>query len=237
MPHNRFYIDAPLITQERVLLEGEEAHHLVRVMRGRVGERVELVNGKNQLGIATIATVQKKVELLITQVTETPAPLFKVILCQGLCRSNRLDTIIEKGTELGMHELWIFPGELSEKKEMSSNQIKRNEGIAISAMKQSGRLDLPKISFAPPLLKWESLDYPSYFGDTSPQAPLFLSQLQTEKPEKGVLFFVGPESGFSKEEERHLTILGAHGVKLHPHILRTDTAPLVALSLLYQTLS
>jgi 16S rRNA (uracil1498-N3)-methyltransferase len=231
MPHSRFFIDSALNVDDVVLLEGDEAHHLQRVMRKKVGDQVELVNGCNQLALCKILAFEKKgIQLKTLSLIEKQMDHFPIILCQALPRLNRLETIVEKGTELGMTELRLFSGELSEKKELSATQLQRLKIISIAAMKQCGRLDLPKISLKQPLLGWQSLDYPAFFGDLSEEAPPFLSCFQKKE---GILFFIGPESGFTEQEENHLRALGAQGVRLHPSILRTDTAPLVALALIF----
>ena len=67
---------------------------------------------------------------------------------------------------------------------------------------------------------------------TSQIPPLFSSQLSPDNLNQGIIFVIGPESGFDQQEEVQLRTLGAEGVKLHPNILRTDTASLAALSLI-----
>ena len=220
MPHNRFFVEIPLSEGESVDLK-DEARHL-KVMRLSEGETLELVNGQNVLATATL--ISKHTARIDTiHLSPPPSPL---ILCQGLPKLNRLDTIVEKGTELGMTELWLFPGERSEKRGV---KLERLEQIVIASMKQCGRLDLPKIVLKDPLTAWETLPYPAYFGDIDPEAPPLLSILEKKG---GICFCVGPEAGFSAKEEVHLKELGARGVRLHGNILRTDTASLVALSLI-----
>ncbi len=232
MPHNRFFLDAPFHLDEELLLEGEEAHHLLRVMRNQVGDGVEIVNGKGQLAEALIQKSEKKAAYLrLTAIQEESRPPHEVILCQALPRLSRLEMIIEKGTELGMTELWLFPGDLSEKKELSSHQQERLHAIATAAMKQSGRLYLPKIIYKPPLIQWPSTSLRSYFGDTDPQAPPFL-ELLSQHPLESLLFFVGPEAGFTEREEAFLKKQNGQGVRLNRHILRTETAPLAALAVI-----
>ncbi len=218
MPANRYYLDAPFKKGAMHTLAQSEQRHLKKVMRAKEGTKLELVNGRGQLAIGSLVGEEVRLEKVSEE--KTPEPL---ILCQALPRANRLDSIVEKGTELGMTELWLFPGELSEKK---GANLARLEAITIAAMKQCGRLDLPKVVIKEPLLKWDKLPYPAFFGDVEQRASVF------ECDEKSLLFFVGPEAGFSEKEEKHLRQLGAKGVKLHPYILRTDTAPLVALSLI-----
>lgn len=231
MPADRYYIDAPLIPEERVSVEGQEMLHLVRVMRHQVGDSIELVNGRGILAAGTIEELTKRsAEIKVDALLRKKRPTAEVIIAQAIPRLNRLETIIEKGTELGMTQLWLFPGTHSEKKNLTPNQMERLQHIAIAAMKQCGRLDLPVIAMKPPLKQWEQPLYPAFFGDLSPEAPPFLKALQA--PQDGVLFFIGPEQGFSDKELTQLKKLGAQGVTLHRNILRSDTAPLAALTLI-----
>ncbi len=236
MPIDRFFLDDPLLDQTYVKLEDMEFHHLVHVARGKVNEIVELINGKGILAQAKIIKITKSNAALFIQSTHFSKPSnFTVILAQAIPRANRLDAIIEKSTELGMDQLWLFPGKLSEKKELKNNQIARLKKILISAAKQSGRLYLPSISIISSILNWKPFDFPLLFGDLSPSAPPLLDILEALKGEQGLIFCIGPESGFHEEEIEMLKKLNRKGVKLHQHILRTDTAPLAALALISHT--
>lgn len=232
MPHERFFTHQPL--EDSVILTDNEFHHLCHVMRADVGECVELINGKNQLARATIAHIGKKqVELHIEKLESFPPANRAVILAQGMPRPNRLETILEKGTELGVTEFWLFPGILSEKETLSANQLKRMEQILISAMKQCGRLDLPLLLLKPPLLQWQTLPGTLFFGDLSPTAPWIWEHTTVLPPHSAVFLVIGPESGLHEKELCHLqTRLGGHGVRLHHNTLRTDTASITGLSLL-----
>ncbi len=223
MPAERYYIDTPLAGS--VTLEGDEFHHLSRVMRTKTGESVELVNGKGDLAIATVASLEKKsATLQIQSVTHDDQKYPVVILAQALPRQNHLEWIIEKGTELGTAAFWLFPGEWSEKRDFNEERLKN---LTISAMKQCGRLYLPEIVKRPPLSAWEPFAGSLYFGDPETKKPL-------SKPLKEpVVFFIGPEKGFSpKEKEILQTHLSAIGCRLSANTLRTETAAIVALSLL-----
>lgn len=232
MPDNRFYIPLKLEKGTTVTLAEEEARHLF-VMRTQLGENLELVNGQGQLAHSKLLRLTKKeaqveIENVITQ-KKSP---FELILAQAIPRVNRLDAILEKGTELGATAFWLFPGLQSEKIHLSEHQLARMEKILISALKQCGRLYLPQIQLRPNLLEWQKPNYPIYFGDLRESAPSFQKAWETAPPKEGAIFVVGPEKGFSQSETHYLEKLGAHGVKLHTNILRTDTAPLSALSLI-----
>ncbi len=230
LPVDRFFTDTPLNTRQSLLLEGDEAGHIARVLRKHIGERVELVNGQGVLAHAEITALGKnKVSLAVGDTERSPPPP-QIILAQALIKPNRLDFVLEKGTELGAAAFWLFPAERSEKVELSETQIKRCRGLTISALKQSGRLYLPHITLLPKLSAWKPLPYPAFFGDTNSNAPL-LSQCHITPP---VIFFVGPEGGFTEKEELELKKRGAQGVSLHFNILRSETAALASLSLLSQ---
>lgn len=236
MPAERYFHPELLQENLSVELKEHEHHHLVHVMRTRLGETVEIVNGQGQLAEAVLESNDKKsATLAIKSLITQPPPDEQIILIQGIPKLNRLENIIEKGTELGMTEIWLFPAARSEKKEFSANQMERLQSLAISAMKQCGRLYLPKIVVLPPLKLWENPDlHPLFFGDVNPDAPPFLSAWKKSKPSGKTGFCIGPESGFTEEEIGLLKKMGAEGVKLNANILRTDTAAIACLVLVSQ---
>jgi len=224
MPADRFFIAAPL--KNRLSLEGEEFHHLAKVMRIRLGETIEIVNGQGEFAEAEVTSLNKKsCELKIVTHKKTPPPEQTIILALALTRPTSLEWTLEKATELGATEFWLFPGDRSEKKELSPSQLHRLDTIVISALKQCGRLYLPKITLKPALEKWPPPSGSLFFGDLSTHAPL-------KGPfEKFVTFFIGPEKGFSPAETTLLKdTFKAHPLFLHENILRAETAAITALS-------
>ncbi|MBA3602537.1 MAG: 16S rRNA (uracil(1498)-N(3))-methyltransferase [Parachlamydiaceae bacterium] len=234
MPKERYFVPQELLLHEDISLDGTEMHHLVTVMRSKNGDVAELVNGHGVCAQAKIVQVEKKrvilniEDLFISQKSTT-----EIILAQAIPKLNRLDFIIEKGTELGMTQIWLFPSERGEKKTLSPTQLERLHHLSVAAMKQCGRLFLPEIKELPPLSQWlrAAEADPLYFGSLDPQAPLFLEAL-TQSSSSNAIFCVGPESGFSANEEKILIGLGAIGTKLNNHILRTETAAIAALVLM-----
>lgn len=225
MPVERFYSPTPFSTGAPCILEEEELHHL-QVIRLRVGEKVELVNGKGELAQATLISLEKRrAQLMIDSVTRSASSGPIRILAQAIPRFNRLEFILEKGTELGATAFWLFPGERSEKSSFSDNQSQRMIQLTIAAMKQCGRLDLPLIELHPPLLSWTNLSYPLLYGDTRQEAPPLTTLLGP------LILLIGPEGGLSPAELTHLDgPLAAQGHRLHSNILRTDTAAITLLA-------
>ncbi len=181
---------------------------------------------------AKIIQIEKKrVTLNIEELFVAEREQTEVIIAQGIPKLNKLDFIIEKGTELGMTQIWLFPAEKSEKKTLSPTQLERLHHLSVAAMKQCGRLFLPEIKEVPPLSQWQAPAETLYFGSLDQNAPLFLEALG-KNSNANTIFCVGPESGFSANEEKALVALGGIGTKLNNHILRTETAAIAALVLM-----
>jgi 16S rRNA (uracil1498-N3)-methyltransferase len=220
VPHNRFFLDAPLEENTSVVLTDDEWRHLALSHRAREGDRVELVNGRNQLALGRVSALRKNAADILIDSVSTEAPKTPLILAQALPRMNHLEWIIEKGTELNATAFWLFPGDLSEKDSLSASQAARLKNLSLSAMK-------------PALTKWKPCEGTLLFGDIAEEAP-YLWDLKLVLPlQSPLFFFVGPEKGFSTKEEDYLrNHLNAKGVRIHRNILRAETAPLVALTLL-----
>ncbi len=224
MPADRFFVAAPL--KNNLILEGEEFHHLAKVMRIRLGETIEIVNGQGEFAEAEVLSLNKKsCELKIVSHKKVPPPEQILILALALTRPASLEWTLEKATELGATEILLFPGERGEKKDLSKSQIHRLETILINALKQCGRLYLPKIVLKPPLEQWQIPSGSLFFGDLSTPVPL-------KGPfDKTVVFFIGPEKGFSPAETLVLREkFKAHPISLHENTLRAETAAITVLS-------
>jgi len=221
MPADRFYTDSELVSN--LNLTGTEFHHLAHVMKIREGEEIELVNGKGSLAKAKVISISKHAASLhILSLETSPIGTPYILLAIPLMRPAKLEYIIEKGTELGADGFYLYPAQHSEKNTLSPNQLERLEHIAISAMKQCGRLDLPPIKVLKKLDDVFEMDATFLFGDTK-------TNQNKEIPEKRPLIFItGPERGFSEKEDQLLEKKGI-GVTLHKNILRAETAPIAAL--------
>ncbi len=232
MPADRFFYDGPLKEGKALQLVGEELKHLL-VMRLRPGELLELVNGRGELAKATLRAVEKReADLLIEEVERATKP-FRPILAQALTKQPKLEWIVEKATELGATEIWLFPGEKSEREKLSQHQMERLRHLSIAAMKQCGRLYLPEIVEQPALKLWGELaaEHQLLLADPVATAPYLWEQKIGSS--RGVVLLIGSEAGFSDSERKiALTTLGATSVRLHENILRAETASMAALILL-----
>ncbi len=235
MPQERFFIPTELEQGSLLTLDKEEAHH-IRVMRLRPGDMLEVINGSGALAKAELIESGKDKALLrVVEAAHFEKEKHRLTLLQALTRPNRLDTILEKATELGATEIVLFPGERSEKKELSAQQMQRAQSILIAATKQCGRLYIPQLTSYPPIGSWKPLEGRLLFGDVRQGIPTLLEEMSKEGP-KDVSVCIGPEAGLSEKEHRLLMDRGFSGVSLHRNILRADTAPIAALAVISQFL-
>jgi 16S rRNA (uracil1498-N3)-methyltransferase len=204
-----------------------------------VGDEVLLFNGRDGEWRAHISAVGKKsVELMTTFQTRAQPYTKGPVLAIALVKRNRLETIIEKATELGARQIQLL---ITRRTNADHTNIERLKSIAIEAAEQTERLDVPDILTPIKLLNWLSEPAVSniYFGDEEtteagyarPSAPL-LTALSAEVTASDMAVLIGPEGGFDEEERTHLHSLPyVRAVALGPRILRADTAAIAALTL------
>ena len=232
MPHNRFYLNDELAQQANVFIEDDELHHMVKVMRQRVGETVELVNGKGALAIAEILSIQKKqAELKITSVEKTCREQKGYTLSVALLKPASLELVCEKATELGACQINLFPADKSEKSHVSSHTLNRLHRHIRSALKQSGRLFLPTLNLLADLSCVFSI--PSIYCDIDCES-INLSAIPLSDPLTNII--IGPESGFSSSEKVSLKEK-ATSCRLHTNVLKAETAAITACALLADQIS
>lgn len=222
MPEKRFFWNQGL--EKEVMITGTEFHHLKNVMRCNVGETVEVINGQGQLIFAQIqAMTKEKAFLDVHHVHQEEAPSVSHTLAQACLRPSKMEWVIEKGTELGIDAFWLFPAVHSEVKMYSDKQKTRFQTILISALKQSGRLFLPKVIYQESLISWQKMPNQNiFYGDVDAISPF------SPAKDEDICFCIGPEKGFTDDEKNTLSKQGATPVSLAPYTLRTETAALAA---------
>ena len=206
------------------------------------GEEVNVTDGTGEkvYRCAIAAIGEDTVELNIMWAQEKGMELpSKIYLFQGLPKSDKMELIIQKAVELGVHE--VIPVatrrvvvKLDRKKEES--KLKRWNAIAESAAKQSGRMMIPQVHSV--LTMKEAFAYakgfevnliPYELAEGMKETRAILEQV---KPGMRVGIFIGPEGGFDVEEVESAMAEGIHPITLGRRILRTETAGMTMLSIL-----
>ncbi|WP_137973626.1 16S rRNA (uracil(1498)-N(3))-methyltransferase [Pseudomonas sp. F(2018)] len=231
---SRFFIDAPLSLGQHELPEAQ-AHYIGRVLRHAAGDAVQLFDGSGQEYLGELIEVGKKavrVELR-EQFAGQPESSLRVHLGQGLSRGERMDWAIQKATELGASEITPIISERCEvrlKDERADKRLAHWRQVAISACEQCGRSVLPVIHSPVLLADW--------LKQTTADLKLVLHPVAeplTSHPGPATLaFLIGPEGGLSDAEVEQATAAGFHAARLGPRVLRTETAPVVALAVAQQ---
>lgn len=234
MTPRRLYIDQPLTAGQTLVIDGEPARYVGRVLRCRPGQTLVLFDGGGAEFPSTIETIARngvtfQVGDVVHRDVESPLALR---LMQGLSRGERMDTVIRKTTELGVQRLSPLDCEFSVvhlDDRRADSRTRHWQGICQSACEQCGRNTLPV------------LDAPATFAgviaDSGDQATRLLlhpgasQSMQDIAPSTDVTLLVGPEGGFSDGELAHADEAGFTRVSLGPRTLRTETAAIVAVTL------
>ncbi len=234
----RVFHSSPLKGKDRVMLDAAAAKHVVTVLRLKPGAELTLFDGSG-FEFAAVLEHQADKKQAWVKITQMHGPVvespLQVTLVQGVSRGERMDYTIQKAVELGVAAIVPVLTERSVVKLDKDGGAKKREhwqAVAVSACEQSGRVKVPAVH-AP-------LRYLEYLA-SKPEGDLKLlldplggvTAGVLPRPADGkALLLVGPEGGLSENEINLAARVGFQGLKLGPRILRTETAALVALSLL-----
>lgn len=237
MRSHRVFSPHPLASGEPIPLDRQAARHLLKVLRLHDGDPFVLFDGSGQDYSAQLSFRGK--HDCLAQVgdvirSEQP-PALRIHLAIGISRGERMDLAIQKSVELGV---WSISPLFTErtlvqlKGERLASRRSHWLGIIRHACEQSGRSLLPELGNAMPLGHWLA-DFEGQGLLLDPRAHSGLGHLP--RPGQDITLLVGPEGGLSADERAAATNRGLQGIRLGPRILRTETAPLAAISAL-QTL-
>lgn len=231
---SRFFTDTPLSLGEHELPDAQ-AHYISRVLRMNEGDALQLFDGSGQEFRATLREVGKKrvvVEVNEQFAGQIESPL-QIHLGQGLSRGERMDWAIQKATELGVSEITPIFSERCEvrlKDERADKRLLHWRQVAVSACEQCGRSRVPVIH--PPVLLAD------WIKQTQADLKLVLhpvaEPLVSHAKPATLAFLIGPEGGLTDTEIDHAQDAGFHPARLGPRVLRTETAPVVALAVAQQ---
>ncbi|OXE35636.1 MAG: 16S rRNA (uracil(1498)-N(3))-methyltransferase [Phenylobacterium zucineum] len=232
----RLLVTSPLSTDVALPLDDGQSRYLTQVMRKGVGDEVLVFNGIDGEWRCAIEQVGKRFVILRTRALTRPqTPTPDLILLIALIKRGRLETVVEKASELGVAEVWPV---VTERAGVERAREDRLRLIAHEAAEQTGRLDTPEIK-APAKLDKVMADWDKtwpegrklLFCDEAGDAGLAADVLATQTPGPWAIL-IGPEGGFSPAERIRLRSLPfTVPVSLGPRILRADTAAISAMTL------
>lgn len=237
----RLYLPSARLSDRELTITHEKAHYLISVLRCRTGDNFIVFDGKGNCFLAVITETRRHqvmANVLEAFSCDMESPLY-CILAQGILRGEKMDMVVQKTTELGVHEIVPLTTERSQLKD--TGKVKRWRRISEEAARQSGRSMVPHIHEPIDLKKFLL----SLVSDPPVRGFIFYEEggtkLSTAVKElhrgqdsgfSRMLVLIGPEGGFSREEvglaeERDLRV-----VSLGKRVLRAETAAISAIALM-----
>lgn len=235
MRNPRIHTRAPLQAGQIVTLDDSAAHHVGKVLRMQSGNPLVLFNGDGANYPAELQEVGKKQvsARVLAREQSRCEPSLKLLLGQVISKGDRMDYAVQKSTELGVDTIVPLTSERCDvrlKGDREDKRIRHWQQVAISAAEQCGRASVPTITPLSSLVDWFALsqgcDLRLVLHHRS-EHPL----QDLTAPALGVALLVGPEGGLSDPEIAAAREQGFYPAALGPRVLRTETAPVAALTL------
>ncbi|MDI6784325.1 MAG: 16S rRNA (uracil(1498)-N(3))-methyltransferase [bacterium] len=237
---HRIYIEPENIAETEIMFPAEQSERIKKVLRLKVGDSVIIFDGLGKEYRVTIEKInQHEIAANIESMTViTRDPKLEITLMQGLPKFEKFDFIVQKATELGVKRIIPLITERTIPKltpQKVKTRVNRWHKIACSAAEQSGRTVIPIISsimnFQKGLEEIKSCELKLFFWEEERESNL-KTILRKINQITSVAVIIGPEGGFTKEEAELAKQAGATSVSLGSRLLRTETAPITALSIL-----
>jgi 16S rRNA (uracil1498-N3)-methyltransferase len=222
------------VSGDRIQLTGPEGHHAARVRRVRVGEHVDVVDGRGTRAACTIAAVGRDtVELTVVSRTSDRPLTPRLVLVQALAKGDRGELAVELATEVGVDEIVPWSAARCVVKwegDRGAKARQRWRSTAREAAKQSRRAWLPdvrEVHSTAQVLERMKTSASTFLLHESAERPLATCDVPAEGD---VLLVVGPEGGITDDELASLLAAGGRAVRLGASVLRTSTAGAAAIA-------
>jgi len=235
----RFFIEADLAVNTHVELTETVFHHWVKVLRAKVGESATLFNGQGGEYEVTLVDISKKSASVSVDSfnPDDRTPAFSTLLGQVMSKGDRMDYAIQKAVELGVSKIQLLTSERCEmrlKYDRDQKKIDHWQSVAIAACEQCGMNRVPEILAPLALADWLATELPTTKLVLAPNKDQ-INVLENATP--NIALLVGPEGGLSESEIELSNKVGFINWCIGNRVLRTETAPIVALSILNYNLT
>ena len=235
----RFFFDPKTRRGDRVVLSKEESRHIKKVLRLEIGCAVELLDGEGGLFCGKIVGMERAVEAAITGILgEEEDSSGSIQVCQAILKGEKMDTVVQKCTELGVTTMVAFQSSRCQGKLDSVVGVKKHgrwQRIGLAACKQCMR-PLPMNIVEPVSFKEAICN--GQLGDTTmrilfweEEKQVHLRDIKGIESTDSIALLLGPEGGLSGEEVQLAREHGWITVSIGQRILRAETATLTAVSI------
>lgn len=232
----RFYCPQPLTIGATVDLPEAVAHH-VHVVRLQPGDELVLFNGDGGEYVAHLASIEKRrasARILAHVARDVELP-YQITLAQGLPEASKMDWIIEKAVEMGVAAIQPLAAQRCVVRlsgERADKKMAHWQGVIVAASEQSGRNRLARLGAPDDVGQWLSQNDMHKRILLTPRGGQSLSDWARHQPPQALAIMVGPEGGFTLQEEDAAIAHGALALSMGPRILRTETAGIAAVAAL-----
>lgn len=246
----RFFITPDQVRDPYISIIGDDVRHIRTVLRKEPGDLLLLLDGQGMEYTVRITAIEKaEIDTEIIDRKERHVARPRIVLGQGIAKSDKMDWIVQKATELGASSIVPLVTERTiVKVKDEEKRVGRWQKIAREAAMQSDRPDIPSVGpiqlFRDFIVSLAPGPWPHDPGvsDPGPQTLLLMPWEEGTQPIKEVLrkhqdiekvvVLIGPEGGFSRAEAEAAKAKGFHIASLGPNILRTETAAIAVLSMI-----
>jgi len=224
-----FYAHPDQISGSTITLDDFEAQHLLKTLRKKTGDAIDITDGKGRHYRGVISSVKPLSVEIESETLKEPANR-KIALALSFIRPNRLEFVLEKCTELGVNSFYLFR---SEHANYFSDNKERFEKMLRQAIKQSNRFYMPDLFLLPSIDKLIHLtkDYNNTVAAIDVNSPPIASFVPNGE-NSSIVYCVGPEGGFSDQEIRQFKENGFRDISLGSYRLRAETAAIAGISYL-----
>lgn len=240
-----FLFPSALINADFLTLDARESYHLVRVLRAKVGESVEVLDGRGSRYFGHIIEAEARaVKIEIVSVERAPKRTLKVTLVQSIPKGKKMDLILRMATEIGatqIQPIFTAQGDVQIQGSRLLSKVDKWKVTMIEACKQCGLAYLPELLAPVSLEQWLGA-YPPSKGTLRLVASLetgsrsLIDTLEFSKSATEVYIVVGPEGDFTAAEYAALRSSDFQPVRLSENVLRSETAAAYLLSVVDQYL-
>lgn len=232
----RFYCPQPLLAGDTIALPDPVAHH-AWVVRLQPGAELTLFNGDGGEYLAQLDVLEKKraTARVLAFVERDRELSYEITLAQALPEAAKMDWIIEKAVELGVAAIQPLAAQRSVVKLSAERAEKRQahwQGVIVAASEQSGRNRLARLAPLDNFNAWIDQNDMHKRILLSPRGQESLANWARHQPPQAVTLLIGPEGGYSEQEEDAAVARGAVMLSIGPRVLRTETAGMAAVAAL-----
>lgn len=240
---SRYYLAPEEWQTDLLMIKGDEAHHAVRVLRAKIGDKVQVFDGVGKVAVVEIIKLSKsEVVTTIIDQKQSSMPVVELELCQAVPKGGNMEWIVQKAVELGISRIqpFITQNTIVRPEHLEKKRIKWQR-TALEACKQCGQNFLPYVAPPVSLNQWlksrEAVDLEVVAALDPRAVSLKVCMKGIVEKTKKVRVLIGPEGDFSDQEYQGLHESGMQLASIGEVVMKVETAAFYCISILQHELN